>query len=36
MWFHWYCVLTVRKLVSGGWPCMFAPGSWIQLAVKDR
>ena len=20
----------------GGWPCMFAPGPRIQLAVKDR
>ena len=35
MWFHWYCVFAVRG-VSGGWPCTFAPGPRIQLAVKDR
>ena len=30
------CVFAVRGLVSGGWPCTFAPGPRIQLAVKDR
>ena len=36
VWFHRYCVHAVRGLVSGGWPCTFAPGPRIELAVKDR
>ena len=30
------CACSEKAIVSGGWPCTFAPGSQIQLAVKDR